>query len=134
MRQAEKPEEVLSNPENYTHAVVCGSSKHINLPDNSVNAVITDPPYGSNVQYGELSSFWIVWLQDELPYVQNPTNLEHEVLTHRKTKTEGYVKSLEDYYEGLHHIFKECFRILKEGAPLVFTFNNKNLHTWYAVI
>jgi len=37
------------------------------IPSNSVDAVITDPPYYGNVQYAELSDFFYVWLRQGLP-------------------------------------------------------------------
>jgi putative DNA methylase len=134
LNQAKYPKDILNNPEEYSHCVVSGSSSNIDLPDESVCAVITDPPYGSNVQYGELSSFWLVWLKDELEYLGDPTNLHQEVLTHRKTKEVNYAKTFQNYYEGLYGVFSECYRILKKGGPLVFTFNNKNLNVWFALI
>ena len=33
------------------------------LPDESVDAVVVDPPYGNNVMYAELSDFFYVWLK-----------------------------------------------------------------------
>jgi adenine-specific DNA methylase len=132
--QASLPEEVIQESSGFSHAVVCGDSASIDLPDNSVDAVITDPPYGSNVQYGELSSFWLVWLRDELDYLEEPIDISKEVLTHRKTKKKGYAKTFQDYHEGLRRVFTEAHRVLKKGGCLVFTFNNKNLNAWFAVI
>ena len=39
------------------------SSSELNIPDNSIDVIITDPPYGSNVQYAELSIIWNVWYE-----------------------------------------------------------------------
>lgn len=33
------------------------------LPDNSIDFIITDPPYGGLVQYLDLSQIWLVWLE-----------------------------------------------------------------------
>ncbi len=33
------------------------------LPDNSVHAIVTDPPYYDNVMYAELADFFYVWLK-----------------------------------------------------------------------
>ncbi|HAO22112.1 MAG TPA: hypothetical protein DCQ37_17585, partial [Desulfobacteraceae bacterium] len=46
---------------NATCFILNQSSHELPLPDNSVDAVITDPPFGGNVQYSELSNFWWVW-------------------------------------------------------------------------
>ena len=38
------------------------SSTQLDLPNNSIDFVFTDPPYGDSIQYGELSTFWNIWL------------------------------------------------------------------------
>ena len=90
------PSDLLKSASMTSHSIICQSSTSIPLPDNSVSAVITDPPYGSNVQYGELSHFWLVWLKDELDEFLTELTLDEEILTHRKTKYKGYSKSDED--------------------------------------
>ena len=115
---------------NGTHVVRCGSSRCVELPDESVHAVITDPPYGSNVQYGELSAFWLVWLKDELSLPNPLTSFSDEAVVHRKANA----KTHSTYYETLHAIFTECHRVLKGNGPLVFTFNNKDIRTLFCVL
>lgn len=46
--------------------LVCGSSERLPIPDKSVDAVVTDPPYSDNVQYAELSDFFYVWQRQAL--------------------------------------------------------------------
>jgi hypothetical protein len=113
-----------------THVLWTRSSECLPIPDNSVDLVLTDPPYGSNVQYGELSAFWLVWLRDELGLTDEQLGLSDEVLVHRKVAQKTY----EDYAQGLQRIFSECYRILKPNCPLVFTFNNKDINAWYSVV
>lgn len=106
-----------------------------NLPieDESIDLVLTDPPYGSNVQYGELSAFWLAWLYPDLGISKERiTDLSREILVNRKKNTHS--KDHEFYYDGLKSVFKECYRVLKNGAPLVFTFNNKDPKVWMAVM
>jgi DNA modification methylase len=104
----------------------------LSIPDNSIDAIITDPPYGSNVQYGELSQFWLVWLRDELP-IPGLFSLDDEILVQRKNQSTGG-KDYKYYAEGMFQVFREGFRVLKPGRPLVFTFNNKDMRAWFAVI
>ena len=40
-----------------------GSSTHLNLPDDSVDHIVTDPPYFDSVQYGDLAAYFHVWLR-----------------------------------------------------------------------
>lgn len=108
------------------------SSDELSIPDSSVDLVLTDPPYGSNVQYSELSSFWNVWLKDYkelLFFIDN----KKEAITNRKEKFE-WSKKIQHYELMLYKIFKECYRVLKDNGYLVFTFHNKDLRVWIALL
>lgn len=108
-------------------------SSCVPLPDESVDLVLTDPPYGGNVQYGELSAFWLAWICDDLKNSpQYITDLSGEILVQRKNKVNA--KTHQTYYEGLKRVYTECFRVLKKGQPLVFTFNSKDAKVWLAVL
>lgn len=116
-------------------AVVNSSSDKTTLPDNSIDAVITDPPYGSNVQYGELSHFWLVWIHKYLPFSAAKYSLEREAVVHRKlSKKSDYKKDFSAYQALLTSIFSEAHRVLKPGRVMTFTFNNKNPEAWLAVL
>jgi len=116
-----------------THIIWTRSSESLPIEDEGVDVVITDPPYGSNVQYGELSYYWLVWLRDDLELHDMLVDLKNEILVHRRKQTLGH-KNYDFYSEALRKSFSECFRVLKPEGVLVFTFNNKDLRAWYAVI
>lgn len=102
------------------------------FPDESVDAVITDPPYGSNVQYAELSVIWNAWYAiyrglDRCVYK------EEEAVVSRKSNYKG-AKDENDYEELLYEVYSESARVLKPGGYLVFTFNNKNIKVWAAML
>ena len=86
------------------------------IPTNSIDAVITDPPYGGNVNYGELADFWYVWLNKGETF--DKTN---EVIVN---KTQG--KALLDYESMLQEVLTECHRVLKPNCHLVSTFNSRD--------
>ncbi|WP_440697295.1 DNA methyltransferase [Bacillus subtilis] len=114
------------------YAVLNQSSTNLPLSDKSVDVIITDPPYGSNVQYSELSSFWNIWLKayenlDDFIFNQE------EAVMNRKKNIEGF-KDLDHYEKVLYEVFLECNRVLKEDGYLVFTFNNKNLKVWISLL
>jgi hypothetical protein len=44
-----------------------GSSTALDLPDGSVDFIVTDPPYFDSVQYSDLAAFFRVWLRHLLP-------------------------------------------------------------------
>lgn len=116
-----------------THSIWNISSSKLPIPNDSIDAIITDPPYGSNVQYGELSHYWLVWLQKDLPIKDKLFNLNEEILVNRKKTTKNY-KNYEKYFSDLYAVYSECYRVLKPDKVMVFTFNNKELKTWYSMI
>ena len=101
------------------------------LINNSVDAIITDPPYGSNVQYLELSHFWYVWNRDLYGNVE--PDFEKEAVSNRKKNFVG-AKNMKDYEDNLFSVFKKCFQVLKSNKYMVLTFNNKNIGAWMALL
>jgi len=97
------------------------------LPDESVDAVITDPPYGNNVNYGELSNFWLAWLRDAAgggPLAP----MESEIVVNPYQE-----KGIKEYRKGLLQVFQECQRVLKPNRYMVMTFHNRDFQVWNAI-
>ena len=109
-------------------ALITGSSDKLLLPDASADVIITDPPYGGNVQYMELSDFWVVWLHEWIN-VDGVTDKTNEAITTRHRGFEG-AKDLRHYRDMLYKIFKECHRVLKPHRWMVMTFHNKEFRVW----
>ena len=99
-----------------TCLVLTRNGADLPIPDNAVDTVITDPPYGGNVNYAELSDFWYVWVNDG-----KLIEKKDEVIIN---KTQG--KSLADYERLLKGVFDECYRVLKPDGVFVSTFNSKD--------
>lgn len=93
------------------------NAANLPIPDNSVDAVVTDPPYGGNVNYAELSDYWYVWIADG-----KIVDKEDEVIINKTQQ-----KRLEDYERLLRSVLEECYRVLKTDGYLVSTFNSKNV-------
>ena len=105
-------------------SVIHDSRKRFNdLEDNSVDYILTDPPYGGEgIQYGELSMLWNLWLG----YSED---LDAEVAFNPYRK-----KAEADYAEGLKQVFAEAYRLLKPGKWMSVTFNNKDIKVWNSLI
>lgn len=103
---------------------------HSNLPENSVDAIITDPPYGSNVQYLELSHFWYPWNKDL--YDRYPV-FEAEAISNRKKGFKG-AKDQYTYENNLFPVFLYSYRCLKVGRYMTLTFNNKDMSSWLGLL
>ncbi|MFN4033592.1 MAG: DNA methyltransferase [Fimbriimonadales bacterium] len=112
--------------------LLCSNSAHLEtLPDESVDLVITDPPYYDNVHYSELSNFFYVWLAmlTRHPCFQSelvPTEGEAVV-------NKGQGKEEADYLRLLAAVFRECHRVLKADGLLIFTFHHTNPRAWWTV-
>lgn len=107
------------------------SGENVTLPDNSVDAIITDPPFGGNVQYLELSDFYLVWLKC-LTTFGGLTDKSHEAI---ETRHHGFVgaKDRKHYEDLLYRVFKECRRVLKPDGWMVMTFHNRDIGVWMAL-
>ena len=102
-----------------------------NIPDNSIDAVITDPPYGSNVQYLELSHFWYIWNKDM--YDNKEPDFAREAVSNRKRGFQG-AKKLKDYETNLCAVFSRCYNVLKPAKYMVLTFNNRDIGAWLSLL
>lgn len=118
----------------HTSVLVCGNSEDLSfLPDNSIEAVITDPPYFDNVQYSELADFFYVWLRlalkDVYPWFQpDLSSRSAEIIQNEKAG-----KTLELFNRGLERVFTECHRVLKDDGVLVFTFHHNKAWAWSGI-
>jgi SAM-dependent methyltransferase len=107
------------------------SSHSIKLPDSSVDAIITDPPFGGNVQYGELSDFYLVWVREFLG-IPNLSDKKQEAI---ETRHQGFenAKDRSFYEDMLFRIFKECRRVIKPDGWMVMTFHNRDIGVWMSL-
>jgi putative DNA methylase len=104
--------------------LIQGSSVSLNLPDNSVDYVVTDPPYFDSVQYGDLAAFFRVWLRRLLPEEASWDYALTESAVDQQANGDG------QYFSVLSGIFQECHRVLKGSGRLVFTFHHWNPKGW----
>ncbi len=88
----------------------------------SVDYIFTDPPYGDSIAYFGLSMFWNGWLR-------NKVNYEGEIIYDPYRN-----KKYEDYSSRMKKVYSELFRVLKDERYLSFTFHNRNLNIWKAVM
>jgi DNA modification methylase len=100
------------------------------LPENSVDSIITDPPYGSNVQYLELSHFWYVWNKD---LYESQPDFTLEAISNRKKGFKG-AKSMYTYEDNLYNVFSKCHQVLKPNKHMILTFNNKDISAWLSLL
>lgn len=100
------------------------------IPDNSIDAIITDPPYGSNVQYLELSHFWFPWNKD---LYQGEPDFAKEAISNRKKGFKG-CKTQYTYERNLYSVYEKAFHCLKSNRYMTLTFNNKDMSSWLGLM
>lgn len=93
----------------------------VSLPDNCVDYIFTDPPFGENIYYSDLNILIESW---------------HKVLT--ATNTEAIVdrvkeKTLFDYQRMMQECFKNYYRLLKPGRWMTVEFHNSRNSVWNAI-
>lgn len=105
--------------------VVEGDSRHIVLPTDSADVVLSDPPYHDDVQYGELSLPLRAWAG------LSTDDLLGEASVNQHTQQSTAIGEYKDLLTG---IFQECNRILRPGGHLIFSYANRDTGAWAAVI
>lgn len=113
--------------EGKTCLILNQSSTQLPFPEESVDVIITDPPYGGNVQYSELSDFWVIWLKKTLGIETLIDRTEEAIINPYQSK------GLREYRELIYQVLKQCHRVLKANRWLVMTFHNRNFDVWNAI-
>jgi adenine-specific DNA methylase len=115
--------------------LLCRSSENLCfIPDRSVDAVITDPPYFDNVMYSELADFYYIWLRLALKDVYECFKPEYSPRIEEIVVNSALQKNEESFISGLTKVFQECYRILKNDGLMAFTFHHKKEEAWLSVL
>ena len=98
-----------------------GTTALLGLPDDSVDYVFTDPPFGENIYYADLNFLVESW---------------HRVLTN--AAPEAIVdrfkgKGLPEYQRLMQRCFEEYRRVLKPGRWITIVFHNSRNAVWTAI-
>lgn len=120
--RADSYQDFLSGKQFY---VSCGDSSDTDLPDESVDVVVTDPPFFDNVNYSQLADFFFVWQRHMLGNFERPSTRSDREVQHQDA----------DVFEGrLGDVFRECHRVLRKDGLLVFTYHHSRSEGWTSVL
>jgi adenine-specific DNA methylase len=106
----------------------CGDSSTTDLPNSSIDAVITDPPFFDNVHYSQLADFFHVWQRHILG--------SRERLAAPSTRSDGEVQSSDagTFTDRLGLVWLEAHRVLKDNGVLVFTYHHSRPEGWQSIL
>jgi hypothetical protein len=91
------------------------------IPDNSVDYVFIDPPFGDNLPYAELNFLWEAWLSVF-------TNAGQDAVVSGKQR-----KDLAVYTNMMTDCLKQVYRVLKPGRWVTVEFHNSKNAVWTAI-
>lgn len=94
------------------------SATDIKIPDNTIDYIFTDPPFGANRMYSELNFLWEAWLGIR-------TSTKKEAI-----ENSARAKTHQDYRRLLLSCFREYYRILKPGHWITVEFSNTKALVW----
>jgi len=120
--------------------VLRASATRLPLENQTMDAIITDPPYYDNVSYADLSDFFYVWLKRSLGFLYpehlagplTPKKQEAIMASYRHNKSKSLAK--QSYENMMAGAFAEAHRVLKPGKPLICVYAHKTTLGWSTLI
>lgn len=97
------------------------SSTKLNIEDDSVDYVFTDPPFGDYIPYAELNQLNEAWLRHMTP------RSEEIIVSRAQNKDEA------KYGELMGRVFSELNRVLKPRASATIVFHSAKAAVWRAL-
>lgn len=91
------------------------------MPDNSMDYLFLDPPFGANINYSELNFIWESWLQVW-------TNNKEEAIENSYQE-----KGAPEYRSLMAKSFAEAYRVLKPGRWVTVEFSNTKASVWNSI-
>lgn len=97
------------------------TTDYVNIPNNSIDYIFTDPPFGDNLNYSELNMIWESWLKIK-------TNNEKEAVVNDVQKKELY-----DYQRLMELCFLQYYKVLKPNRWITVEFHNSKNAVWNSI-
>ena len=108
------------NPQ-HVATISTGDGSHLSPPNNSIDYVFTDPPFGENIYYADLNYLVESW---------------HRILTSSAPEAivdQAKGKAIADYQHLMQRCFAEYCRVLKPGRWMTVVFHNSRSAVWNAI-
>jgi len=103
------------------YCISTNSLTETGVPNDSIDYIFTDPPFGDNLMYSELSFMWEAWLG------VTTNNITEAIMNTSQSK------GLLEYQTLMTRCFEEYFRVLKPGHWMTVEFHNSKNAVWNAI-
>ena len=113
--------------------ISCQDAAACRLPDASLDAVFTDPPYFGNVQYAELMDFCYVWLRKLVGQNAGAFKADSTRTPNELTGNVNMGRGIDHFTKGLSSVFQRMAKALKLGSPLAFTYHHNNIEAYFPI-
>ena len=97
------------------------SATDIRIPEDSIDYIFVDPPFGDNLMYSELNYFTDMWLK---VYEKNNT----EAIINKAQN-----KDISEYQSLMQKSFIQLYKTLKPGRWITIEFHNSKNAVWYVL-
>jgi putative DNA methylase len=117
-----------------------GSAASISLSSDTLDAVITDPPYYDNVPYADVSDFFYVWLKRSIGtfhsehFASEGTPKKAEAVSDATRHGNSKETAKKAYEEMMGQSFSEAHRLLKSSGELVVVYAHKTTLGWTTLV
>lgn len=129
-----------SNPSGTPTTVTHGSAVTTSLADQSMTAVVTDPPYDAMVYYSDLSDLYYVWikraigkLNPELVVTTDARGIQEkteEIIVKNHGRAPGDPRTEEHYDTMLTRAFAEMHRVVDQDGVVSIVFGSGDPLVW----
>ena len=126
---------------------VCSSA--ITCPTDSVDLILTDPPYYDAIPYSDLMDFFHVWLRRSIPGLSAEVESvfsdalgpkwdhgagDGELIDDASRFDGDKERSRQNYEDGMARSFRACHAALRQDGRLVVVFANKHPDAWETLV
>ena len=118
-------------------AFKCDASA-LQLPDDSVDACVFDPPYYSEIPYGDISDFFYIWLKKSIG--QYHYNLFQSELVEKEQELivtnscPGISKDAQFFIKGFKDVALKIRSVVKHSGVVVIVFANAKTQAWESIL
>ena len=134
----------LQRPAGQPAVIRSGSAAHLPMRDGTLDAVVTDPPYDSMIDYSDASDLFFVWLKRALitshpdfGMTSDPFGLQEkleEAIVKRGGKAVNDHRTDEHYDRCITAGFTQARKKVKDGGVVTIVFGHGDPDVWHRLL